>query len=451
MTRPPTRGCRCRLAARALCARKLRENGGTRPGPALAAGLAMARLFPISIAVLAVACSSDSGSGPAASASDAGSDTSVWPDAGSPGDDAATPPPDAGPAPDSIDACDAGTCWTAPALGGVCGSRSVDEDFASGLYSAHRYLVIAPAGIDVELSLSATGGAWDPVLVVHDERGVTLHDGTLSRSRAGLELTADANTLRVRAAEHTHLGVYLTDRAVLEAGFQTMVPSDAEYTFEVSVDCAPAPPLEVRGVTLGARQEMWVRHVATRVVPVLTGAAGERIDKAAYVTWWALKEGVLDVNNPLPYSNCSFPPDQHIGPLEVCPDPDNAWQVGLSAVQAAWKTLADVEALAQTVHPGQSIADILIDASAKAGLGEQTALGQAVATSSERLRLSWLLRDAAVGFEAQHPIVYSECFVSEKSWCFGTGWDTSAKFAPSRAGADQAVADLKAIFAALAP
>jgi hypothetical protein len=194
-----------------------------------------------------------------------------------------------------------------------------------------------------------------------------------------------------------------------------------------------------------------VRYIATHVVPELPGSASERLDTAGYVTWWALKEGVLDVNNPLSYSNCSFPPDQHIGPVEVCPDPGNAWQVGLSGVQAAWKTLEGVEAIALTVHPEKSVGEILTGAAAKAGLGAQTELGQTVATSTDRLRLSWLLRDGAVGFEAQYPIVYSECFVSEKSWCFGTGWASSASFAPNRAGAEQAVADLKSIFQTLAP
>jgi hypothetical protein len=412
----------------------------------------MMRSLPLSLAALALACSSDPGAGSGSPApSDAGADATGWADATPPGKDGSEPLPEAGPPPASVDPCAAGTCWTAPALGGVCGSRTVPEDFASGSFSVHRYLVIAPSGVDVVLSVSATGGTWDPVLIVHDEQGVTVHDGTLSRSGAGLDIEREGGSVRIRAAEHTHLGVYLTDRAVLDGGFQTGVPTDAEYLFDVTVDCAAPPPLVVRGVTLGARQELWVRHIATRVVPELVGSASERIEKAAYVTWWALKEGVLDVNNPLSYSNCSFPPDQHIGPVEICPDPGNAWQVGLSGVQAAWKTLDNVEALAQTVHAGQSIQETLADASAKAGIGEQTALGQVVTTSSDRLRLSWLLRDAAVGFEAQHPIVYSECFVSEKSWCFGTGWDTSAAFAPSRAGAEQSVADLEAIFATLAP
>lgn len=210
-------------------------------------------------------------------------------------------------------------------------------------------------------------------------------------------------------------------------------------------------PLIVVGTQLGAGQAQWVRHIAKEIVPQMKGSRADRIAKAAEVTWWSLKEGVLELSNPLSYSNCHFPPDQHIGALDVCPNPNNAWQVGISGVQAAWRTLADVEALSASVHPGMSSTDVLVNAAAVAGFSAGSATGQAIAGSTGRLRLSWLLRDGAVGFEAQYPVVHDECFVQGLYWCFGAGWPSSATFAPDVWTSQQAVNDLEAIFAALSP
>jgi hypothetical protein len=142
-----------------------------------------------------------------------------------------------------------------------------------------------------------------------------------------------------------------------------------------------------------------------------------------------------------------MPPDQHIGPVEICPDPGNAWQVGLAAVQATWRTLDDVEALALTVFPQKSVDEVLVEAAAKAGLGASTSLGQTVASSTDRLRLSWLLRHSPVGFEAEYPVVRGDCFVGVvEGWCFN-----SAPFATSQIEAQQAISDLTAIVETLSP
>jgi hypothetical protein len=236
------------------------------------------------------------------------------------------------------------------------------------------------------------------------------------------------------------------------------------WTDEVGYDCvqagagegggddgAPIGPLVVAGTQLAAGQAKWVRHIAEEIVPQMKGSRADRIAKAAEVTWWSLKEGVLELDQPLPYSNCHFPPDQHIGPIDVCPNPNNAWQVGISGVQAAWRTLEDVEALAASVHPDLSSTEVLVAAAETAGFSPGSATGQAIASSTGRLRLSWLLRDGAVGFEAQYPVVHDECFVQGLYWCFGAGWPSSAAFAPDVWTSEQAVSDLEGILGALAP
>ncbi len=271
--------------------------------------------------------------------------------------------------------------------------------------------------------------------------------------RPGLPLAAqpDADGVRIRLTKRAHLGLYMTGDSAIANGFSATLPKDAEYTLQAVASCTPPAALSVRGVKLSARQELWVRYIAEHIVPELPGTKDERIDKAAYVAWWALKEGVLDTNNPLAYSNCSIPPDKHIGPVEVCPNAKNAWQVGISGVQATYTSVATAEQIAQAAYPQQSLIEVLTKAAPTAGYGVQTALGQAIITSKDRLRLSWLLRTGPVGFAAQYSPVYNECFVSTKSWCFGSGWPSSASFAPTQAGANQAVTDLKSIFQSLTP
>lgn len=363
---------------------------------------------------------------------------------------------DAGPSTAQYDPCATASCWTAPTLG-ACGATSVKETFTSGLYQVHRYLLMAPAGVGIDLTLTRTAGAWSPALVVHDEQGTTVYDGTKAYSTGALSVSplspgsADSVGVHLEASQRLHLALYVTGANVVASGFSDGLPSDAKYTLDAALDCTKPAPLTVRGVQLDAEQELWVRYIAGQVVPHVPGSKAERVDKSAYVTWWALKEGVLNVNNPLSYSNCSFPPDKHIGPTEVCPDPDNAWQVGLSGVQAAHRTLESVEALALTVFPAKTISAMLTEAAVTAGFGASTSVAQAITGSGDRLRLSWLLRNGAIGFEAQYPPVHSECFVSTKPWCFGTGWPSSASFAPTQADAKQSVADLKAIFQTLSP
>lgn len=210
--------------------------------------------------------------------------------------------------------------------------------------------------------------------------------------------------------------------------------------------------IRVRGVLLTGNPARAIRRIATEVVDELPGTRAERLDKAAYVTWWALKEGVLDLDNPFVYSNCNFPPDRHIGALEICPDPGRAWQVGVAAVQVSWRTAWSVEEVARTVHPELSANEVLARAGTVSGHAPGTPTGDGIARASGRLRTSWLLRDPAVGFQAQYPTVHGECFVTCRwggelacSWCFGSGWDRSAQFAPSQSAARAAVADLRAV------
>jgi hypothetical protein len=186
------------------------------------------------------------------------------------------------------------------------------------------------------------------------------------------------------------------------------------------------------------------------VVPRLAGARDERLTTAARVAWWSLKEGVLGLDYAFEYSNCNFPTgDAHIGPVDGCPA-NRAWQVGLSASQVPWPYV-DVEATALALHPGDTLVDVLAWTAAEAGYDPASGVGAAIVASTGMLRRSWLLRNPAVGFTNEVEVVTAECIDASLSWCFGSGWDTSARYAPDKATAMAAIDDLYAAFDALAP
>lgn len=184
----------------------------------------------------------------------------------------------------------------------------------------------------------------------------------------------------------------------------------------------------------------WIDYVRNVVVGKLAGSAQDRARTAAIVTWWALKEGVLDLPNPWRHSICS-PGNRKLGDLETCPG--GVWQVGLAGIQVGSATDAQVESVASRLYPGQSLEAILSSIAADAGVDGPTA--QAIVTSTGPLRRSWLLRDPAVAFTIQRPFVESQCLNGAASWCYGT-WDTARRFASSRARIDEVVRALEDYF-----
>jgi hypothetical protein len=80
-----------------------------------------------------------------------------------------------------------------------------------------------------------------------------------------------------------------------------------------------------------------------------------------------------------------------------------------------------------------------------------TSTHDGIVHSTGSLRLSWLLHTSAIGFTYQAPIVTNECITGTRSWCYGTGWSTTANYAPNRTAALQAIQDVHAILDAVAP
>ncbi len=209
--------------------------------------------------------------------------------------------------------------------------------------------------------------------------------------------------------------------------------------------------LWVNGYQLNATQDKWVRWIATYSVPKLQGTRDARLTVAARVAWWSLKEGVLDLTNPFAYSNCNTTSgDVRIGPLETCAA-GRAWQVGIPGVQVPNYSLATVQSTSASIHSTLTEAQVLAATATQAGYASGTSTYNGIVNSTGDLRKSWLLRNHAVGITLQEPTVTRECITNSYSWCYGTGWSTTARYAPNRTEALESIQELKALMDGLAP
>jgi hypothetical protein len=209
--------------------------------------------------------------------------------------------------------------------------------------------------------------------------------------------------------------------------------------------------LWVNGWQLNATQDKWVRWIAQYTVPKLQGTREQRLTVASRVAWWSLKEGVLDLANPFPFSLCSTTSgDVRIGPLDTCAA-GRAWQVGLSGIQVPNVSMATVQSTSASIHSTLTEAQVLAATASQAGYAAGTSTHTSIVNSSGDLRKSWLLRNHAVGITLQEPIVTRECVTNAYGWCYGTGWTTTARYAPNRTEALESMAELKATLNGLAP
>ncbi|MBL8954462.1 MAG: SH3 domain-containing protein [Myxococcaceae bacterium] len=308
----------------------------------------------------------------------------------------------------------------------------------------------------VTLCLAACGGEEQPAAEELAEAAARLTNpvaGGTVRATDAVNLRtgpSTANTvIRVIAAGDT---ATLVSATASNGFFQVRHRGTLGWSHGSWLEMVPAGgALVVNGFTLTANEDANVRRIAANVVPRLTGTRADQVRVASRVTWWSLKEGVLGLANPIGYSNCNTPSgDRRIGPLEVC-SPGRAWQVGASAVQVPGRTLASLEATARQLHPGLGVYDVLWRTAVDAGYANGTSTHAGIVSSTGDLRRSWLLRNGAVGFTYEEPTVTAECINASYAWCYGTAWDTTARYAPNRAAALRSIQDLAAIFERLVP
>ena len=230
------------------------------------------------------------------------------------------------------------------------------------------------------------------------------------------------------------------------------VTSSGSYPNSIFIDdlSMAATSLSVNGYKLSTNQERWVRYIAGKVIPQLLGATrNERIQTASISTWWALKEGVLSLKDPLTYSSCSQTKkngtykDVRLDSLETC-DPGSPWQVGISGIQVPNFSESDIALIWDTDTILSEVVEI-------AGFDQNSEPGISIINSSGDLRKSWLLRHPVVGITLQEDVVYNECVVSQLSWCYGRTWPETKLFAPTMEDAQRSIDDLINIYNVLAP
>lgn len=198
-------------------------------------------------------------------------------------------------------------------------------------------------------------------------------------------------------------------------------------------------------LSLNANEKRWIDYVGRNVVATLPGTPTQKARQAALVMWWALKEGVLDLPNPIRHNLCSAAGETQIGDLGVCPS--GAWQIGLSGIQGNVVSDAQVEAMRRRVHPSETVRQTLARVADLADVDNRTR--QAIIDSADgnaTLRRAWLLRDPAVAIALQAPFVEACLRSGAPSWCYG-GWDTARQYASSPERIRAVIADLESTYA----
>lgn len=233
-----------------------------------------------------------------------------------------------------------------------------------------------------------------------------------------------------------------------------------------SEDALSSSGYVVNGHSLNATESQWLELVAKQVVPHLPGSPDEQLTLAARGFWWTLKEGNLErgtpgkASNPAGYNLCNTSSgDRQLGPLEACEGDSlgrsqtlygRAWQVGVSGVQVPGRRIDRIEALALQLYPDMTIDALLEQTAALAGYAPGSKVSRGIVESTGSLRLSWLLRVPAAGFvEVVTKEVVPECIQGSKGWCYGSGWDETRKFSPSRSAAQRSIADISRILTKL--
>lgn len=204
------------------------------------------------------------------------------------------------------------------------------------------------------------------------------------------------------------------------------------------------PGLVVNGYTLSSTQDANIRWIAQYTVARLAGTRDQKLTVASRVAWWSLKEGVLDLSNPHPFSLCQTPTGPvRLGPTSVCGY--SVWQAGIAGIQVYDHTLTDAENLALSLYPGKTVRDVLSITADYSGYPAGTSTYDAIVNSTGNLRRSWLERNHGVGFTMEEPVVTSQCINGSSGWCYNNTWAPSKYFAPDKSSALRSIGEIKAI------
>lgn len=209
------------------------------------------------------------------------------------------------------------------------------------------------------------------------------------------------------------------------------------------------PGLWVNRYQLTANQEAAVRWIAEKTIARVPGTLSEKLTTVSRVTWWSLKESILNFPSPdvHRYSNCQ---NGDYRPLITCGS-DN-WQVGIAGVHMsnASGQAAYLESLAGQLYQGWDARAVLDHTANYAGYADGTSAHTAIVDSTGRFRTSWLARNHGIGFVFNEPYVVP-CFGNvPPDWCDDGGAE-ALRYASSPAVTTRSLQDLRAILYAIRP
>lgn len=145
--------------------------------------------------------------------------------------------------------CQQGKCWQSKIpLPATCGSSVKTENFGSGKYNVHRYILNMQAKVTTDLSLATTAGSFKPALIIQDAAGKTLFDGQYGTSNGTLDVKAMSTVkttgpakVRITTNTATQLYVFVTGWSAIDSGFSIGLPTTIKYALMITLDCAPPP------------------------------------------------------------------------------------------------------------------------------------------------------------------------------------------------------------------
>ena len=237
------------------------------------------------------------------------------------------------------------------------------------------------------------------------------------------------------------------------------------------------PDHVVNGHKLLEVEQANVEFIRNCVFPLLPGELSNRVDMAAKATWWALREGILELPlesmapeerrlapknlrglpSSLRYSSCHNA-RRHRDELHsddagfVCPS--QIWQVGLAAAQVDTFSNDLIDNLGRSsalrISPSGSLRDLLGWTANLSGFPQGSAGYETIVSSTGRLRKSWLMRNPLVAFSpVQAQEVDAECLRPRhpKHWCTTHGYPAANRYGKTKGGMLQSISDLRRVFA----
>ena len=160
----------------------------------------------------------------------------------------------------TVDACTALSCWEPTLNVPRCSTTTMPEDFSSGRFALHRYETSLQPGGPVTISLTRTGGTWQPALLLTDMSGALISAGDVTTRFTNAPVGAatsgqSGNVASVTLTPSTALNVrvHVTSWAVINGGFSGMLPTDATYTLMADQSC-DTPPMTSASESVGTPQ-----------------------------------------------------------------------------------------------------------------------------------------------------------------------------------------------------